>query len=126
MQGSKAKVLNVNKQDGEQDVGQVGGLMKQIRIDLYRGGPAGDDPRELVRSIVVQTASSKRMTAGRARRVLSRTLPEYSFPLLLHRVEGGWEASRTVEPTKKCSYHYLWEYAVVLEAIEEVEDELES
>ena len=95
--------------------------MRKIRIDLYRGGPGGTDPRELVRSIAVPTESSKRMTAGRARRVLSRTLPEYSEPLL-HRVADGWEAMRAVEPTEKCSYHYIWEYAVVREAIEDAED----
>ena len=85
-----------------------------VRIDIYRGGPGGTDPKELVRSIDVPVESRKRLTADRARRVLARTLPEFSDKFVI-RIDEGWQASRTIAPIEGCNYLFTWEYAVVYE-----------
>ena len=88
--------------------------MKPVQIDLYRRGPGGTDARTPLRSIQVRVESSKQLTAGRARSILWRTLPDYHGQHVI-KVDGGWEASRTISPLPGCTYHYTWEHAVVYE-----------
>ncbi|MEM1269186.1 MAG: hypothetical protein AAGI08_03970 [Bacteroidota bacterium] len=90
--------------------------MAQVEIRVYRQGPHSPE-RELVETVISAVESEKRLTAGRARRILDRTLPVFarSFGTIMTRTDEGWESSRTVELSEKCSYHYNWEYAVVVD-----------
>ncbi len=89
--------------------------MNIVRIDIYRSGPGGTDPKELVRSLDVPVESTKRLTAERARRVIVRTLPEFADQSVI-RVDEGWQSSRTIAPIKGCNYLFTWEHAVVYES----------
>ena len=71
-------------------------LMKSVRIAIYRSGPSGPSPRELVRSIDAPVDSAKRLTAERARRLIARSLPEFANPMVIE-VDDGWQASRRLE-----------------------------
>ena len=85
--------------------------MRTLRIDIFHGNGLR---REHVRTIDVPVESAKRLTADRARRILVRTLPGFRDPIM-HPVDGGYEAQRTYAPLEGCSYHYVWEFALVRE-----------
>ena len=75
--------------------------MAMIVIKIYRqNGSAQNSKRVLIRRIEIENASAK---------LLANAFPEFRG---LIKTDDGWLAMRPIEPTEKCSYHYIWEYAV--------------
>ena len=93
-----------------------------IAIRLYeRDGSAAGGERRLVRTLRIPAAGSKALTAKRAAQVLVRALPQFgghTGPRIL-RTKSGWQASRTLRPTPGCSFHFIWEEAVITEEAEQ-------
>jgi hypothetical protein len=70
-----------------------------------------------MQTLIVKVESDKQLNASRAAQIIKRTLPAYgnrSGPLII-KTEEGWQVSRRLEASEKCSFHYTWEYAVVSE-----------
>ena len=86
--------------------------MKKIHISIYHENKSKRE-KKLVRRMVVESESDKRMTAGRAAKIIARHFPEHGDPLIVIRVEDGWWSRRAIKPTEKCSFHYHWEYVIV-------------
>ena len=87
--------------------------MPRIIIKIYRKDrSAGNTERVLIRRVEIENSSSKRLTGNRAAKILASNFPEFWG---LIKTDEGWSASRTIKPTEKCSYHYVWEYAVISE-----------
>ena len=84
--------------------------MAMIVIKIYRqNGSAQNSKRVLIRRIEIENASAKRLNGNRASKLLANAFPEFRG---LIKTDDGWLAMRPIEPTEKCSYHYIWEYAV--------------
>jgi hypothetical protein len=86
--------------------------VKKIQISVYHEDNA-KRRKKLVRRMVVESESGKRLTAGRAAKIIARHFPEHGNPLIVIKVDEGWWSSRTIRPTEKCSYHYHWEHVIV-------------
>ena len=92
--------------------------MKEVTIHIYTKEPTqSTDQRVLTDVIIVPVESNKRLTAGRALKILGRTFPRFLNKIVIE-TEQGWEASRTIKPSEKYPKHYYWEYAVVLKSNE--------
>ena len=90
----------------------------KIRLQIYNSKAAASrDDRELVSTKIIDVESNKKLTADRAAKIIKRELPVFDSgaEVIVIKTENGWEASRTLEPSEKCDYHYAWEYAVVSE-----------
>ncbi len=80
------------------------------------------DARRLVRTLRLETTSSKPLTASRAARLLKSVLPEYRFPIVTPTAEG-WFAHRALRPEGACDYHFVWEEVVLAAEVDtEVQD----
>ena len=92
--------------------------MQKVKIAIFHSFPdrTGHD-RHLVKTIIVEVQSDKRLTAARAAKVLMREVQGFKsrIGLYMHKTDEGWEAMRALEPSEKCDYHYTWEYAVLSE-----------
>ena len=90
--------------------------MSRFEIRIYRRGPHSFD-LDLVRTILLEVESEKRLTADRARRILTRAMPEFgvSFATLIEKTDEGYEARRPLVVNGKPSAHYAWEHAVVVD-----------
>jgi hypothetical protein len=88
--------------------------LKDVTILLYESEPTKSrDERELTETLNIQVDSDKRLTSARALKIIERTLTRFTKGVVIE-TELGWEASRTIEPSENCAYHFRWEYAVVL------------
>jgi hypothetical protein len=90
--------------------------MSQVKIRIYRG--KGFEDKELVRTIYVETNSEKSLTRKRAGQILANNFSDFDNSSTrngLSKNEEGFYAMRTIKPTEKCSYHYVWEYAILTE-----------
>ena len=88
--------------------------MPNVRIRIFRGTNFWD--KDLVTTKYVRTDSAKRLTAKRAGQILANTFPRFDELGTrdgLQKSDEGFLAMRSFEPTEKCDYHYIWEYAVV-------------
>jgi hypothetical protein len=95
-------------------------VARTVTIKLYHNDrSASHRERQLVRTFHVPTDSAKQLTAKRAIQVLARTLPQFSpaSQIRVIRTSEGWQATRSLQPTKGCSFHYIWEEAVILSDI---------
>ena len=94
--------------------------MAQATIKIYQSGGAATRPdRVLIRTLRVETASDKRLTSKRAGQLLAREFPDFESAQrgMIKTVEG-WMATRTLRPTEHCSFHYVWESALVTEDVD--------
>lgn len=72
--------------------------VKKIHISVYHKDSAKRQ-KKLVRRLVIESESDKRMTAGRAAKIIARHFPEHGNPLIVIKVDEGWWSSRTIKPT---------------------------
>jgi hypothetical protein len=85
--------------------------MPNIIVKIYRqNGSAGNTERVLIRRVEIENSSAKKLTGNRAAKILACNFPEF---LGMIKTEEGWSASRTIKPTEKCEYHFIWEYVVL-------------
>ncbi len=96
--------------------------MTCVKIQVFHeNGGAAKTERKLIRTIWIDTESEKGLTGKRAGQILANNLPEFdnnSTRNGLIKGEKCWWKRRTIRPTQKCSYHYIWEYAVITEETE--------
>jgi hypothetical protein len=92
--------------------------MALVTVQVYHSnGAAGERSRELVETRRIDTGSDKPLTARRAAQIIAREYPAYARvgrPGVV-RTEDGWVATRSLSPTAKCDYHYVWEEILVRE-----------
>lgn len=92
--------------------------MSRVKIQIFHeNGTAAKTERKLVRTVWVERDSDKKMTGKQARQILAKEFPELvkSYGILLTKGEEGWRAMRTIKPTEKCEFHYIWEIAIITE-----------
>ncbi len=92
--------------------------MKNVRIQIYQSVPGDSgNQRKLMQTLMIEVDSNKLLTAKRVSQILKRELPRFlcAGSVTVIKTEEGWEATRSMEPSKNCSFHYSWEYAVVSE-----------
>ena len=91
--------------------------MPYATIKIYHGSGAADHPdRKLIRTLRVETSSAKRLTSKRAGQLLAREFPDFERARNgMIKTDEGWMAMRTIHPTEHCSFHYVWESALVTE-----------
>jgi hypothetical protein len=88
--------------------------MGMIRITITDRDPSGNEKLVSIRSF--ETESQKRLTRGRASRVLKREHPELGFYVGLIDRGSGFVTTKALEPNAKCSYHFIWrEYFITEE-----------
>lgn len=88
----------------------------RIRVIVTEQIAAGDAPETVVVDRVIETKSRKQLTAKRATLLLARYFPELSDSEAgVVGTERGWMATRSVKPTEKCSFHYVWQHYYVSE-----------
>jgi hypothetical protein len=88
-----------------------------IRIYEHDGSAAKTEP-VLLETRIIETASAKKLTGQRASQLLLRECPEFkgATSVMVIKTDRGWKATRTVRPTKGCSYHYIWQDVIVSDA----------
>jgi hypothetical protein len=85
--------------------------MPNIIVKIYRqNGSASNTERVLIRRVEIENSSAKRLTGNRAAKILASNFPEFWGPI---KTDEGWSASRTIKPTEKCEYQFIWEYLVI-------------
>jgi hypothetical protein len=91
--------------------------MANATIKIYRAdGSANRPDRILIRTLRIETASEKRLTSKRAGRLLAREFPDFNGARNgMLKTDEGWMARRAIRPTEHCSFHYVWETALVTE-----------
>lgn len=92
--------------------------MLSVTLQVYHSnGAAGERSRVLVETRRIDTGSDKPLTAKRARQIIAREYPAYARAggLGVIRTEDGWSAMRSLNPTAKCDYHFIWEEVIVRE-----------
>jgi hypothetical protein len=94
--------------------------MARVTIKIYQSvGSVAPAERKLIRTVRLETSSGKRLTGKRAGQLLAREFSEYrSSRSGLIKSEEGWVALRSLHPSERCSFHYVWESAVVTEDAE--------
>ena len=90
--------------------------MPQVIIRIYeRDGSAAQTEAVLLETRTVETISAKKLTGQRAAQLLLRECPEFKVAtrVMVIKTDKGWQASRAVRPSRGCSYHYIWQDAIV-------------
>ncbi len=95
-------------------------IMARVTIKIYQSdGSAARTERKLIRTVHLETSSNKQLTCKRAGQLLAREFPKFNRNLNgMIKTEEGWTAMRSLRPTERCSFHYIWENAVVTEDAE--------
>lgn len=90
--------------------------MSRIKIQIYHENNTKRETN-LVRTVWIEKDSDKKLTGKQAKQILVKEFPQFvkSCGTSLSKHEQGWRASRTVKPTEKCEYHYIWENAFITE-----------
>ena len=93
--------------------------MARVTIKIYQvDGSAARTERKLMRTRHLETSSGKRLTSKRAGQLLAREFPQFENARNgMIKSEEGWTAMRSLRPIEGCSFHYLWENAVVSEDV---------
>lgn len=92
--------------------------MSRVKIQIFHeNGNAAKTERKLVRTVWVKRDSDKKLTSKQAKQILAREFPELVQVrgIFLTKGEEGWWTIRTIKPTDKCEYHYIWEKTVITE-----------
>jgi hypothetical protein len=90
--------------------------MPHVTIRIYeRDGSAAQTEPILLETRVISTASAKKLTGQRASQLLLRECPEFkgAVSVMVLKTDRGWKATRAMRPTKGCSYHYIWQEAII-------------
>lgn len=72
----------------------------------------------MVRTVWIERESDKKLTGKKAGQLLANNFPAFDRLGVrngLTTAEKGWRAMRTINPTEKCIFHYVWEIAYVNE-----------
>jgi hypothetical protein len=90
--------------------------MSRVKIQIYHENNAARESKP-ARTIWIERNSDKKLTGKQARQILAEEFPRFvkSYGILLTKTSEGWRASRTIRPTAKCDYHYIWERAIIAE-----------
>lgn len=86
----------------------------KVRVLVTEQSGGGDAPETVVCDRTIETESHKQLTAKRAILLLARNFPELKHAGVI-KTERGWRATRSVKPTEKCSFHYVWQHYYVAE-----------
>jgi hypothetical protein len=91
--------------------------MSAVKIQIFHENNATRETK-LVRTIWVERDSDKKLTGKKAGQILANNFPNFDKLRVrngLIKTEKGWWARRTIQPTEKCEYHYIWEEAYLTE-----------
>lgn len=91
--------------------------MSKIKIQIFHKN-AAKSVIKLIRTVWVEKDSAKKLTGKKAGQILANNFPDLSKSGNrngLIKTEKGWWTTRTIKPTEKCNYHYIWEEAFVTE-----------
>ena|SRR5687768_35116 len=91
--------------------------MSRVKIKIFHENNAKGETK-LVRTVWIERDSDKKLTGKKAGQILANNFPEFDNAITrngLIKTENGWWASRALEPTEKCDYHYIWEQAFITE-----------
>jgi len=90
--------------------------VSRVKIQIYHESDAKGETT-LVRTVWIDRDSDKKLTGKQAKQILAKEFPQFvkSYGVLLTKSDEGWRASRTIKPTEKCDYHYIWERAIITE-----------
>jgi|SRR5215203_3165639 len=91
-------------------------FMSVVKIQIFHENNAKGETK-LVRTIRIKRDSDKKLTGKQAKQIVAREFPQFvkSYGILLSKGENYWWTSRTIKPTEKCEYHYIWEKAIITE-----------
>ncbi|MBI4751143.1 MAG: hypothetical protein HY774_21910 [Acidobacteria bacterium] len=92
--------------------------MARVTLRRYHeSGAAGERQRHLVEIRFVETASTKPVTQKRAGQIITREFPAFHSigRTIVIKTEDGYWASRALQPTPGCSFHYIWEHVYLTE-----------
>lgn len=93
--------------------------MSVVKIRIYHvGSQNSKNEWKLVRAKYIEKDFDKKITAKKAGQILANNFPEFDRLGTrngLQKSEEGFLAMKTLEPTEKCDYHYIWKYALVTE-----------
>ena len=91
--------------------------MSRVKIQNFNENNSNGETKS-VRTVWIDKDSVKKLTAKKAGQILANNFPAFDNSSIrngLIKTENGFRAMRTLEPTEKCDYHYIWEYAIVSE-----------
>lgn len=91
--------------------------MSRVKIQIFQENNSKGETA-LVRTVWIDKDSDKKLTGKKAGQILANNFPEFNnFSVRngLSKAENGWRASRTLNPTEKCKFHYIWEQAIITE-----------
>lgn len=92
--------------------------MTHVTVQVYHSKEvAGQRTRKLVETRRIDTGSDKALTAKRAGQIIAREYPAYARlgGAGVIRTDDGWLATRSLNPTEKCDYHFIWEEILIRE-----------
>ena len=91
--------------------------MSRVKIQIFHENNAKGETK-LVRAIWIDKDSDKKLTGKKAGQILANNFPEFDNLTTrngLSKTENCWRKVRTIKPTEKCEFHYIWEIAVITE-----------
>ena len=95
--------------------------MPRVTIKIYQVNDAQKE-RLLIRTVHLETQSAKQLTSKRAGKILANQFPEFeSARNGMIKSNEGWVQMRTIRPSEGCSFHYIWEHALVTQENENPE-----
>jgi hypothetical protein len=92
--------------------------MAHVTLQVYHSnGAPGQRARELVETRRIDTGSDKALTAKRAGQIIAREYPAYARVggAGVIRTKDGWLATRSLNSTAECDYHFIWEEILIRE-----------
>ncbi len=84
--------------------------MSNVKVRIYQG--TDFLKRELTRTEYLESGSNRKLRAKKAGQLLANNFPEFDVLTTrngLQKTVHGFLAMRSLEPTEKCDYHYIWE-----------------
>ncbi len=91
--------------------------MSRVKIQIFHENNAKGETK-LVRTVWIEKDSDKKLTGKQAGKILANNFPQFDNSTTrngLTKFENGWRKMRTIKPTEKCEFHYIWEIAIVTE-----------
>ena len=91
--------------------------MSRVKIQIYHENNAKGETK-LVRTVWVERDSDKKLTGKKAGQILANNFPEFDDSGTrngLIKTEKGWCRRKTIKPSEKCKFHYIWEEAYITE-----------
>ncbi len=87
--------------------------MPSITVRIYRSDGA-KGTRTLMRTLRVETQSTKALTGRRATALLRREVAGFKTGSVIA-MPRGWRATRSLRATGTCGYHYVWEEVEIVQ-----------